>query len=341
MIMYDFPLVDLHRHLDGNINIRTIIELARQYHVELPACDPRNLRPHVQVTETEPDLLRFLSKLDIGVSVLGSPDACYRVALENVKNAFDVGLDYAELRFSPGYMAQAHHLPLPAVVEAVIDGVRRGKKLYPISIKLIGIMSRTQGPDACRAELEAILPFRDDIIAIDLAGDEKHFPCSLFTSHFSKARDAGFRITVHAGEAAGPQSIRDAIELLGAERIGHGIQAINDPTLMDYLAQHQIALECCLTSNLQTNSIQHLSQHPLKHFLQHGILATLNTDDPAVQDIDIHDEYYNSGPQAGLTRQELHQLQRNGLQAAFIDKAERDKLVARSKKRWVSARGRE
>lgn len=339
--MHNFPLVDLHRHLDGNINIDTIIELARQYHVELPTSDLHNLRPYVQVTEKEPDLLRFLSKLDIGVSVLGSADACYRVAQENVKSAFNAGLDYAELRFSPGYMAQSHQLPLPAVVEAVIDGVRQGMRVYPISIKLIGIMSRTRGPDACQEELEAILPFRHDIIAVDLAGDEMHFPCNLFTSHFSKVRDSGFHITVHAGEAAGPQSIRDAIKLLGAQRIGHGIQAINDPALMDYLAHYQIALECCLTSNLQTNSIQHLSQHPLKRFLQHGILATLNTDDPAVQGIDIRDEYITTGPLAGLTSQELCQLQRNGLQAAFIDKGERKELIARSRKRQILAQGGE
>ena len=341
MIIHNFPLVDLHRHLDGNINIDTIIELARQYHVELPTSDHLKLRPFIQVTETEPDLLRFLSKLDIGVSVLGSADACYRVAQENVKSAFDAGLDYAELRFSPGYMAQAHQLPLPAVVEAVIDGVRQGMRNYPIYIKLIGIMSRTRGPDACRKELESILPFRRDIIAIDLAGDEMRFPCNMFTSHFSKARDSGFHITVHAGEADGPQSIRDAIELLGAQRIGHGIQAIHDPGLMDYLAQYQIALECCLTSNLQTSSIQHVSQHPIKRFLQHGILATLNTDDPAVQGIDIRNEYDNTGPQAGLTSQELCQLQRNGLQAAFLDQSERKELIDRSRKRQVQVHGGE
>lgn len=326
MIMQDFPLVDLHRHLDGNINIETIIELAKKYHVSLPATDTERLRPYVQVMDAESDLLDFLAKLDIGVSVLGSPDACQRVAFDNVKSVFDACLNYAELRFSPGYMAQAHNLPLPSVVEAVIDGIRQGTRLYPVHVKLIGIMSRTFGPESCMAELEAIKPFRQDIIAMDLAGDELNFPCHLFIPHFKKARDYGFHITVHAGEAAGPQSIRDAIDLLGAERIGHGIRAIEDPALMDYLAHNEIALECCLTSNLQTSTVKYISQHPLKRFLQHGIIATLNTDDPAVQGIDIYHEYTRLAPLAGLNANELNQLQHNGLNAAFLSKAERHAL---------------
>lgn len=331
MISYDIPLTDLHRHLDGNINITTIIELARKYGVELPSFVPEKLRPHVEVLDTESDLLSFLAKLDIGVSVLGSVEACQRVAFENVRSAYIAGLDYVELRFSPAYMARTHSLPFQAVVESVIEGVRRGMEAYPVMVQLIGILSRTWGPQACLEELNAILPFRKHITAVDLAGDEVNYPCHLFKSHFSRARDKDFRITVHAGEAAGAQSVRDAIDILGAERIGHGINAVQDLHLLDWLAKHEIGLECCLTSNVQTSTVSSLSEHPIKIILDHGVLATLNTDDPAVQGIDIQNEYYYAAKLAGLTKSDCRQLQTNGLKVAFINDAERLRLSVNRK----------
>src|SRR5471032_1766518 len=270
MIDSRLPLTDLHRHLDGNIRAQTILDLGRQFNLALPANDLDGLRPFVQVTQTAPDLVSFLQKLDWGVAVLGSLDACRRIAYENVQDAAKVGLDYAELRFSPYYMALKHQLPLQGVVEAVIDGVRAGQAQCATEVRLIGILSRTFGEDACQQELEAILACREHITALDLAGDELGFPGSLFLSHFTRARDAGLHITVHAGEAAGPESIWQAIRELGAERIGHGVKAIDDPRLMDFLAEHRIGIESCLTSNVQTSTVPSLAQHPLKRFLDHG-----------------------------------------------------------------------
>ena len=234
MIDSTIPLTDIHRHLDGNIRAQTILDLGRQFNLALPADTLDSLRPHVQVTSNEPDLVSFLSKLDWGVKVLASLDACRRVAFENMEDAARNGLHYIELRFSPGYMAMTHNLPVAGVVEAVIEGVRQGSSAFNVQARLIGIMSRTFGEAACLEELEALLAHRDSITALDLAGDELGFPGSLFLSHFNRARDAGWRITVHAGEAAGPESIWQAIRELGAERIGHGVKAIEDRALMDF-----------------------------------------------------------------------------------------------------------
>ncbi len=288
MIDPRLPLTDIHRHLDGNIRAQTILDLGRQFNLALPANDLESLRPHVQITHAEPDLVSFLQKLDWGVAVLGDLDACRRVAYENVEDAANAGLHYAELRFSPYYMAMKHQLPVAGVVEAVIDGIRSGCRDRDIDIRLIGIMSRTFGEAACLQELEGLLAHRDGITALDLAGDELGFPGSLFLSHFNRARDAGLRITVHAGEAAGPESIWQAIRELGAERIGHGVKAVEDPALMDFLAEHGIGIESCLTSNIQTSTVPSLAQHPLATFLRHGVLASINTDDPAVQGIIVY-----------------------------------------------------
>lgn len=329
MIDTRLPLTDIHRHLDGNIRAQTILDLGRQFNLTLPAQSLEALIPHVQVTQNEPDLVSFLSKLDWGVKVLASLDACRRVAFENIEDAARNGLHYVELRFSPGYMAMTHQLPVAGVVEAVIAGVREGCNAFPVEARLIGIMSRTFGESACLQELEALLAHRDQITAIDLAGDELGFPGSLFLSHFNRARDAGWHITVHAGEAAGPESIWQAIRELGAERIGHGVKAVEDPALMAFLAEQRIGIESCLTSNIQTSTVPSLAQHPLKTFLEQGILASINTDDPAVQGVDIIHEYNVAAPQAGLSREQIRQAQINGLDIAFLSQAEKTALIAR------------
>ncbi|MGX9741786.1 adenosine deaminase [Pseudocitrobacter corydidari] len=329
MIDTTLPLTDIHRHLDGNIRAQTILDLGRQHNLTLPASSLEALIPHVQVTSNEPDLVSFLSKLDWGVKVLANLDACRRVAYENIEDAARNGLHYVELRFSPGYMAMTHQLPVEGVVEAVIAGVREGCRDFNVEARLIGIMSRTFGETACLRELDALLAHRDGITALDLAGDELGFPGSLFLSHFNRARDAGLRITVHAGEAAGPESIWQAIRELGAERIGHGVKAVEDAALMEFLAKQRIGVESCLTSNIQTSTVPSLAQHPLKIFLEHGVLASINTDDPAVQGIDIQHEYRVAAPAAGLTPAQIRQAQINGLEIAFLSEAEKAALRAR------------
>ncbi|WP_456309847.1 adenosine deaminase [Serratia proteamaculans] len=329
MIDSQLPLTDIHRHLDGNIRAQTILDLGREFNLTLPASTLETLRPHVQVIETEPDLVSFLNKLDWGVKVLGSLDACRRVALENVQDAARAGIHYAELRFSPGYMAMTHNLPIAGVVEAVIDGIKAGCSANNIDVRLIGIMSRTFGEEACLDELNGLLAHRDSITALDLAGDELGFPGSQFLSHFTRARDAGLRITVHAGEAAGPESIWQAIRELGAERIGHGVKAVEDPALMDFMVKHSIGVESCLTSNIQTSTVASLARHPLKTFLEHGILATINTDDPAVQGIEIGHEYHVAAPAAGLSKAQMRTAQENGLKIAFLSDAEKAAVRAR------------
>ncbi|ENV46279.1 adenosine deaminase [Acinetobacter brisouii CIP 110357] len=326
MIDKNIPLTDLHRHLDGNIRPQTILELGQQFQIQLPANTLPELLPHVQVMDNQPDLLSFLSKLDWGVKVLGDLEACRRVAWENMQDAAQQGLDYVELRFSPFYMAMSHQLPLAGVVEAVIDGVQQGSRDFDIPAKLIGIMSRTFGQAHCQQELDALLTHRDQITALDLAGDELGFPGELFVEHFKQARDAGWHISIHAGEAAGASSIWQAIQTLGATRIGHGVKAVEDAKLLDYLAEHQIGIESCITSNLQTSTVADIRQHPLKTFLEHGILATINSDDPAVEGIDIQHEYLQAAPQAGLSEAQIRQAQQNGLSIAFLSAQEKQQL---------------
>lgn len=333
--MFDrtLPLVDLHRHLDGNVRVNTVWELATIHGIELPCQNLSELPPFVQVQGKEKDLLGFLQKLDWMVKVLADLDAVRRIAYENVQDAAETGLDYSELRFSPHYMAMNHHLPLTGVVDAVIDGVRSGCRDFSVKINLIGILSRTFGIEACQAELDAILSRADAFVAVDLAGDEGGFPGSLFNEHFKQVRDAGLAVTIHAGEAAGAESIWQAIQELGAERIGHGVRAIEDPALMDYLQKHQIGIESCPTSNIHTSTVTDFAHHPLSTFLHSGILVGLNTDDPGVSAIDIAHEYRVAKEQLQLSAEQLRQLQRNGVAMAFLSMTEKQQLLTMAAER--------
>jgi adenosine deaminase len=325
----DFPLIDLHRHLDGSVRLATILELGQTYGLPLPAQDIEGLRPYVQVSNVEAGVMAFIARFEWMTKILVNEDACYRVAYECVEDLRNEGIDYAELRFSPWFMAETHKLDPTAVIDAVVDGVRSASHATGVPVNLIGILSRTYGPEICHKELAAILSRREAFIAVDLAGDEANFPADWYQPHFDRVRDAGLHVTVHAGEAAGPHSIWQAIQLLGAERIGHAVQAKNDPHLLDFMAQSQIAVEVNLTSNVQTSTVKSYADHPVRLFLERGICATLNTDDPGISAITLPDEYNIAAPQAGLTRSQIRQLQYNALKASFLSEQEKLELVSR------------
>ncbi len=323
----NFPLVELHRHLDGSVRLETILDLGREHNLGLPADTIEGMRPFVQVTEPKPSILSFFKKFEWLTKVMVNYDAINRIAYENIEDAFNEGIDYIELRFSPLFISLAHHLDPIGVTEAVVDGVHRGLSAFNVKANLIGIISRTYGTEEGYRELEAILSQKNNIVAIDLAGDEIHYPPRQFTSHFNKARDKGLHSCPHAGEAAGPQAIWDAINLLGAERLGHAVSAVDDTALMDYLANNEIGVESNLTSNVQTTTVPSYSDHPIKQFLQHGIKATINTDDPGISAINISYEYDIAAEKAGLTTKEVHKAQSNALECAFLSSSEKSNLI--------------
>jgi len=323
-----YPLVELHRHLDGNVRLETIIDLARQHNLELPAWEPEALRPYVQVVEPEPDLMSFIAKFELLRYVMVDYDAVRRIAYENVEDAAREGIDYIELRFSPYFMAETHGLDPFGVTEAVCDGVEEAQKELPVRAKLIVIMSRTYGPDTCRIELEAALRYQErGIVALDLAGDEANFPGKLFVEHFRRAREAGLYAIAHAGEVTGPESVRQAVLELQAERVGHAVHAVEDEGTMELLLERRIAIESCPTSNVQTSTVPSYREHPLPIFLRRGLLVTLNTDDPSISGIDLAHEYRVAQEEMGLTQAELRKLQENAVQAAFLTPEERADLL--------------
>jgi adenosine deaminase len=320
------PLIDLHRHLDGSVRLETILDLGRLHKIPLPGNSLDELRPHVVVTTPQPGLIEFLAKFKWMTAVLADYDACRRVARENVEDAHREGIRYIELRFSPAFMADAHNLDPSRVTAAVIEGAREGEAATGVKANLIGILTRTYGPVRARRELRALLDHKNEITALDLAGDEGNWPAELFVEHFKEGRGAGWQVTVHAGEAAGAQSIVTAIEQLGATRIGHAVRAAEDAAVMDLLRERRIGIEANLTSNVQTSTVPDYASHPLKKFLESGLLATINTDDPGISGIDLAYELDVAAPAAGLNESQVIRALENAWEIAFLGPEEKARL---------------
>lgn len=323
------PLCELHRHLDGSVRISTILDLASRHGLALPAHTVEGLRPFVQVDASEPGLMAFIARFRYLTEVLVDAHACYRVAYENVEDARDEGIDYIELRFSPAFMAERHGLDARDVVEACAAGVRAAQADTGVRVNLIGILSRTYGVAACARELDAILACPGAVVAVDLAGDEAGFPAALFREHFRRARDAGLHVTIHAGEADGPASVWSAIRDLGAERIGHGFRAVEDPLLVEYLARNGIGLECCPTSNLHISAIPDYAHHPIRDLAGAGVRFCLNTDDPGISAITLAHEYEVAALAVGLSPAQIRQSQVDALDMAFLGEVEKRALGRR------------
>ena len=328
MIHEDLPLIDLHRHLDGNVRLGTILEIGQMHGLDLPSNTMEGLRPYVQVTEPQADIMAYFQKFELMVSVFVDYEACRRVAYENVLDAKEEGIDYIELRFSPWFMAEPHNLEPAGVVEAVIEGVHKGiADAEDIRVNLLGIISRTYGVEIANHELDALLAYKDNIVGLDLAGDEKNFPAELFVDHFKKARDAGWGITAHAGESVGPSSVWHAIQDLGASRIGHAVHIMKDEALINFMREQRIGIEANLTSNVHTNTVSSYDAHPLKKQLDLGLLATINTDDPGISPVTLRYEFEVAAPKAGLTEEDTRKAQLNAVEVAFMTEDEKRYLL--------------
>ncbi|MBX3002581.1 MAG: adenosine deaminase [Anaerolineales bacterium] len=321
------PLIDLHRHLDGSVRLQTILELGQQYHLDLPAWTLEGLRLHVQVADIQPDIMEFIARFKWMIGVMVDYPAVERIAYENVLDAQAEGIDYIELRFSPAFMASAHALEPAGVCAAVAAGVQRGVAETGVKANLIGIISRHLGVEQGMHELQALLAHRQHFVALDLAGDEANFPAQWFSEHFRLAREAGWQVTVHAGEAAGAESIWQAVQQLGATRIGHAARTLDDPALVAHMLEQRIGIEANLTSNVQTSTVPSYAAHPLKAQLEAGLLATINSDDPGISAITLPYEYEVAAPQAGLSDTLIHQAQRNALELAFLSAEEKAGLL--------------
>ncbi len=325
--LHQFPKADLHRHLEGSLRLQTLSELAQRDH------NINTLRSLVQITgDHTPDFHSFLERFKFLHRFYCSKEAIKRIAYEAVADAAVDNVKYLELRFSPNSLAINQGFSIDEVMDWVIEAVNRAQQDYEIKARLIVTIVREFDHETSLHIAEAAIAHANQgIVGLDLAGDEVSDPMEPFADVFQMAKEAGLGITVHAGEAKqgqGAESVRKAIDLLGAQRIGHGVRAGEDPALLNLLRERGITLEMCPTSNLQTGAVTELVRHPLRDLHRQGVLVTVNTDNPSISDITLTDEYWEAFTGIGITLVELKETILNGVRAAFLPFDEKEQLEA-------------
>lgn len=325
------PKIELHRHLEGSLRLGTMADIAREYHINLPGYDPDEFRHLVQMMpDDEQTAAAFLSKFINLRHFYRSREIIERIAYETVADAALDNVIYMELRFTPIALARRENFPLADVTDWVIGATQRASADHQIDVGLIISMNRHESVELGNTMVDIAIARRDQgIVGVDLAGAEDKFPGAPFAPVFDKARAEGLNVTIHAGEWAGPDSVREAVEVLGAKRLGHGVQIIQDSDMVQMARDRGIALEVCLTSNWQSGVVPSLSQHPLRDLYQVGMLTTINTDDPSISAINLTDEYVCAMEHLNLSLDDIKQHIINAADVCFLPEAERVALVRR------------
>lgn len=323
-LLLKLPKTDLHVHLDGCVRPETLIELARQQGKEMPRGDPEELRDYMHVKDAR-DLVDYLTRFDVTLSVMQTADALERIAYELAEDAAAENVRYMEVRYSP-VLNIREGLTLEAAVDAPLAGLRRAQQEFGIRTGVIICGLRNMSPMTSMDLADLTLNFKGQgVVAFDLAGAEYNYPAKKHREAFYRVINANIAATIHAGEAYGPESIHQALHYCNANRIGHGTRLFEDPDLMAYVNNFRIPLEICLTSNVQTRAVPSFEQHPLRLYYDEGLVVTLNTDNRLMSATTVTDEYWRAHQYLGFTWDELCDIALMGFDSAFL--AHQEKLT--------------
>lgn len=319
-------MIDLHLHLDGSMDAEEILFLAKENQIQLPEYRLDKLRELLSVKEDCNSLTEYLTRFDLPLLVLQSADAMEMAVYSLIKRLALQGLLYAEIRFAPQLHTKCG-LSQKEIILAAIRGLKKGIKEFQIKAGLILCCMR--GKDNYKENMETVRLgcefYQKGVCGVDLAGDESSYPTGDYYGLFEQAKEEQVPITIHAGEAAGSESVRAALQL-GAKRIGHGIRILQDEALIDEIKEREIVLETCFTSNLQTKAIERPKDHPLYRLYKMGVLVTVNTDNMTVSDTNLKKEYDRVCKQFDLTKIDCKQLMKNAIKGAFISENEKKEL---------------
>ncbi|MBK6644770.1 MAG: adenosine deaminase [Anaerolineales bacterium] len=327
------PKVELHRHLEGSLRLATMLDIARKHGVTVPA-SLLNLSGLVQVQDEDPlTFSNFLEKFKTLRLFYKSPDVIHRVTREAVEDAAKDHVRYLELRFTPVALSRAEGFPLHDVMDWVIASAGEAAREHKIRVGLIASVNRHESPElAEQVAWLAVEHKQRGLLGLDLAGNEAEFKTQPFHEIFKEARQSGLHITIHAGEWGPAENVRDAIENLGAERIGHGVRVLEDESVMALAKERGIAFEVCPTSNFQTGVVKEFEKHPLPRMIEAGLRATINTDDPSISRISLSHEFQQAREKLNLPMDVLKTCVLTAAEESFLPEAEKAELVAMLKK---------
>jgi adenosine deaminase len=327
------PKVDLHRHLEGSLRLDTMLDIARLHNLSIPS-DVLDLSNLVQMQDSDSFTFRtFLAKFDTLRLFYRSPEVIQRITHEAIEDAAKDNVKYLELRVTPVALSRAERFPLHDVTDWMLDASNEAAQEFGIVVKVVLSVNRHESPQLAEQVAWLAVEHRaNGIVGLDLAGNEAEFPTEPFYSIFREARQSGLHLTIHAGEWGPAANVRDAIDNLGAERIGHGVRVLEDKSVVDLARERGTAFEVCVTSNQQTGAVDAHTSHPLTRMLDQGLNVTLNTDDPSISRITLSHEYHIVCDELGLSDAALKERVLAAAQAAFLPPSERDALVEQMQK---------
>lgn len=333
------PKAELHCHLDGSVRAATLIELGREYGKPMPVSDPEVLYEHMVVRDAH-NLEEYLARFTTTLSVMQHAEALERIAYELMADAAHDGVRYIEIRYSP-ILSTSAGLSLGEAVEAPLHGIARAERDFPIIGRVIVCALRHLSPDVSLELARLAVAYQArGVVGFDLAGAECGHPAALHAAAFAHARRNDLAVTVHAGEGDGAESIRQAVHECGANRVGHATRLIEDPALAQYVNDRRIALEICLTSNVQTRVAAGYDVHPLRPYFDRGMNVVLNTDNRLMSGTTLTDEYALAAEHLEFTLEELSEIALNGFASAFLPWEERRRLLADAERDIAALRAR-
>ena len=312
------PKTEIHCHLEGAIRTQTIIDVAQEYNLKLPAYEVAALDKHVKVYDQMRNLESVLAAFAIFQNSITSPKVVERIAWELFEDSARQNIKLFEVRFSPDWAFHGHNLDWDACLEGLLRAKERAEKEFDMAIGYIAITSRSLGPASCVKTVDWAIRHKQEILGIDLADSERDFPLREFVQPVLKAKEAGLKVTIHTGEDTPASYIKETIELTGPDRIGHGIHAIKDMQVLELIKERGITLEVNPWSNYLTNSVPTIEEHPLKKLFDLGVKVTINSDDPEVLETNLNNEYRIAHEILGMGMDEIRLCNRNACDASFI-----------------------
>jgi adenosine deaminase len=322
------PKAELHTHLDSSLRPETMIELARASGFELPTRDPAALRRFMRVDDAA-NLEDYLRRFEYTIPLLQSAEAIERVSYEMVEDAARDNIRYLEVRYCP-HLSRRQGLSMERALEAELTGLARGERDFGVVTRVINCALRHYEPALALEVARLSVAYRDrGVVAFDLAGGEAGRPAGAFRQAFDYAAEGLLGITVHAGEAAGAESIADAIHHCHASRIGHGTRLFEDPALLAYVRDRRIPLEINITSNVKTRAVREAAVHPVRAYYDQGVAVTLCTDGWLMCGVTLSDEYWMAHEVLGFTREEIDRMILDGFAGSFLPWPERRALLER------------
>ena len=324
-LLQQLPKVELHCHLDGSLRTRSILDQAKKDNIKLPFQNINDLNNYFRIDNNRVSLEDYIEKFEITLSVMQTPESLYRFAFELIEDVATENVRYIEIRYSP-ILHTKNGMTLDNAIQSVQKGLKKGEKIYGVKSGIIVCGIRHISPEASLRLADLAIKFKNNgVVGFDLAGAEENFPAKEHREAFYLIRNNNINATIHAGEAFGPPSIHQAIHQCGANRIGHGTRLKEDKNLMEYVINHRIPLEICLTSNWQTKSIRSLKYHPLRYYYERGMRVTLNTDNRLISNTTLTDEFMLAHNLFQFRLEDFREMTIIAMKSAFMK--HRDRIV--------------